>query len=90
MKFTTLVTLAALAAAASSCTTFADGDRYGGGRQDGRNGTSFSHLEGTPDGKPQRTGWFTSMQTREAEKRSIADDIPYGVVNPKGTVVTVP
>nr|WP_250807946.1 hypothetical protein [Neorhizobium tomejilense] len=88
MKILTLSTLLAVPLALASCISTDYDSRYGSsGGYSGTVESSFAHTGGMPSPEPQRTGWFTSPQVREAERKSIARDIPHGVVNPLGTVV---
>lgn len=38
-------------------------------------------------GSPQTAGWTTSPQVREAERKSIARDMPYASVTAQGKIV---
>lgn len=49
--------------------------------------SSFSHVGPESVGKPQYNGWRTTSGDREATRKSIARDVPYGVVSPSGKVV---
>lgn len=81
MKIHVLALLIAVPAALSSCMS-------SDGRGSDYNGTTFNHNGGhAPAAEPQRTGWLTSPAIREAERKSISHDIPYGVVKPDGPVV---
>jgi hypothetical protein len=82
MKILTLCAVLATPLALASCVSSDLDARYGGTVE-----SSFAHTGGMPSAKPQRTGWFTSPQVREAERKSIARDIPHGVITPTGTVV---
>lgn len=85
MKILTLAFLVAAPLSLASCMSSAGNDaRYGGG---GELESSFTQTGGMPTGKPQYGGWRTTANDREAERRSVARDIPYGVVSPSGTVV---
>lgn len=48
---------------------------------------STSHPDSANWGKPQKAGWTTSPQIREAEEKSIARDMPYASVTAAGTIV---
>ncbi|MDW9478804.1 hypothetical protein GOB57_08825 [Sinorhizobium meliloti] len=86
MKILTIALLVAAPMSLASCVSSAEQDaRYGGGR--GELESSFTQTGGTPSGKPQYGGWHTTANDREAERRSIARDLPYGVVAPSGAVV---
>lgn len=86
MKILTLAFLVAAPLTLASCMSSGGHDaRYGGGR--GELESSFTQTGGAPTGKPQYGGWRTTSHDREAERRSVARDIPYGVVSPSGTVV---
>jgi hypothetical protein len=85
MKLKSILIAAAATAALSSCSTFDDSGRYGDGGS--RMESTFSYNGGhVPAPRAQRTGWFSSPQIREAEKKSISRDMPYGVVDPAGNV----
>lgn len=48
---------------------------------------SASHPDAASWGQPQRSGWITSPQIREAEEKSIARDMPYASVTASGNIV---
>lgn len=48
---------------------------------------SASHPDSATWGQPQRAGWTTSPQIREAEEKSIARDMPYATVTASGAIV---
>ncbi|NTF17501.1 hypothetical protein G6L37_03745 [Agrobacterium rubi] len=48
---------------------------------------SASHPDSASWGQPQRAGWTTSPQIREAEEKSIARDMPYASVTASGKIV---
>ncbi|MCZ7861692.1 hypothetical protein O9X98_09800 [Agrobacterium salinitolerans] len=84
MRILTLAFLVAAPLSLASCMSSAGHDaRYGRGEVE----SSFTQTGGMPTGKPQYSGWRTTANDREAERRSVARDIPYGVVSPSGTVV---
>lgn len=48
---------------------------------------SNSHPGSASWGQPQRSGWITGPQIREAEEKSIARDMPYASVTAAGKIV---
>jgi hypothetical protein len=48
---------------------------------------SASHPDSARWGQPQKAGWATSPQIREAEEKSIARDMPYAAVTAAGAIV---
>ncbi|MNU37037.1 hypothetical protein D3C71_256650 [compost metagenome] len=48
---------------------------------------STSHPDSANWGQPQKAGWATSPQIREAEEKSIARDMPYASVTAAGAIV---
>lgn len=88
MKFATLAAIISTPLALASCVSSDNYEaRYGEHGGAPVAASSFSYTGGMPAAAPQRSGWTTSPGIREAERKSVARDIPYGVVNPKGTVV---
>ena len=88
MKILNLAVLAAIPLALASCVSSGDYDpRFDTSGQAGTVESSFARTGGMPSAAPQRSGWTTSPQIREAERKSLARDIPHGVVSPSGTVV---
>jgi hypothetical protein len=85
MKILTLAFLVAAPLTLASCMSSDGYDARYGGR--GELESSFTQTGGAPAGKPQYGGWRRTSNDREAERRSLARDIPYGVVSPSGTVV---
>jgi hypothetical protein len=87
MKILTLAFIVAVPVALASCMSSGDGDNRYGAATRGERASSFTHTGGAPVGKPQYGGWTTRTSDRQAERKSIARDIPYGVVSPSGTVI---
>jgi hypothetical protein len=85
MKILTLALIVAAPLTLASCVSSDDG-RYGTPRR-GDLESSFTRTGGIPTGKPQFGGWRTNTRDRDAERKSLARDIPHGVVSPAGTVV---
>lgn len=48
---------------------------------------STSHPDSASWGQPQRAGWTSSPQIREAEEKSIARDMPFATVTASGAIV---
>ncbi len=87
MKTAIPATIALASVILSSCVSSGEYDtRYGNEGPRGNAASSFEFTGGIPAAAPQRTGWIVSPQVREAEKKSISHDIPYGVVGATGTV----
>ncbi|MBY3151027.1 hypothetical protein HFO56_01115 [Rhizobium laguerreae] len=85
MRILTIALIVAAPLALVSCVSSRDYDSRYGASAGGEVESSFTG--GVPAGKPQFGGWTTRTNDREAERKSIARDIPYGVVSPSGTVV---
>ena len=88
MKALSLSLVLAASAALSSCVSGGGLDeRYGHTAASGRTASSFSYTGGAPAAKPQHAGWYRSRATADAERKSLARDIPHAVVDPSGTVL---
>lgn len=48
---------------------------------------SSSHPDSANWGQQQRSGWTTSPQIREAERKSISRDMPFASVTASGSIV---
>lgn len=84
MKILTIALLVVAPLSLASCVS-SDNARYGASGR-GELESSFTQTGGAPTGKPQYGGWRTTTRDRDAERKSVARDIPYGVVSPSGTV----
>ncbi|MBY3433217.1 hypothetical protein HFN89_03360 [Rhizobium laguerreae] len=87
MRTLAIALIVAAPLALASCVSSRDYDSRYGASAGGEVESSFTRTGGVPAGKPQFGGWTTRTNDREAERKSIARDIPYGVVSPSGTVV---
>jgi hypothetical protein len=87
MRILTIAFIVAAPLTLASCVSSGGYDSRYGASAGGELETSFTQTGGAPTGKPQYGGWTTRTNDREAERKSVARDIPYGVVSPSGTVV---
>lgn len=86
MRILTIALIVAAPLALASCVSSGGYDSRYGASATGQVESSFTKTGGAV-GKPQYGGWTTRTSDREAERKSIARDIPYGVVSPSGTVI---
>jgi hypothetical protein len=86
MKILTIALIVAAPLALASCVSSGGYDSRYGASGRGEMESTFTKTGGAV-GKPQYGGWTTRTTDRAAERKSIARDIPYGVVSPSGTVI---